>query len=339
MSATIHDTTDTQTSIPATMQAIVHDTYGTADVLHAATIAVPTIKDDEVLVRVHAAGVDRGTVHMTTGKPYAMRAVTGLRRPKNRVAGFDLSGVVVAVGAGVTRFAVGDEVFGIGRGSFAEYAAAKETKLAAKPKRLSFELAAALPVSGLTAIAALSDRIDGGQKVLVIGASGGVGSYVVQIAKAAGAEVTGVCSTSKVDLVRSLGADHVVDYEKDDFAAHGMRHDLIIDIGGSSPRKKLRSAVERRGTIAFVGGEGAGQLTGMGRQLRAAMLSPFVPDRSVLVMAKEHFSGLEQLVELVDSGDLTPSIGHTYALADAAAAVAAVDAGQARGKLVITIRT
>lgn len=338
MSVTKSDSIVTEPmSIPATMQAVVQDTYGSADVLHAGTIAVPRIEDDEVLVRVHAAGVDRGTVHMTTGKPYAMRAVTGLRRPKRRIAGFDLAGVVVALGAKVTRFSVGDEVFGIGRGSFAEYAAAKEIKLAAKPRRLSFDQAAAVPVSGLTAIGAVTGRIEVGQKVLIIGASGGVGSYAVQIAKAMGAEVTGVSSASKAELVRSLGADHVIDYETDDYAAHGKRYDLILDIGGNSPRKKLRSVVERTGTIAFVGGEGAGQFTGMGRQLRAVLLSPLVPERNVLVMAKEHFAGLEQLAELIDAGDVTPSIGQTFALADAPVAVAMVDAGQARGKLVIRV--
>ena len=341
MSTTVNDAAVTGITIPVTMQAVVQDTYGSADVLHTKTIAVPEIKDDEVLVRVHAAGVDRGTVHMTTGKPYAMRAVTGLRRPKRRVAGFDLSGTVVGVGSKVTRFSVGDEVFGIGRGSFAEYAAAKETKLAAKPPRLTFEQAAAVPVSGLTAIGAVREvgKIEAGQKVLIIGASGGVGSYAVQLAKAVGAEVTGVCSTSKVELVRSLGADHVIDYEQSDYAAGGKRYDVIINIGGNSPRPKIRGVIERKGTIVLVGAEGAGQFTGMGRAFKMAMLSPFVPDRALLLIAKEHFSGLEQLAEIIDAGQVTPSVGRTFALEDASTAVGMVDAGKARGKYVIAIRS
>ena len=216
------------------MRAIIQTEYGTADVLRVADIARPVIGANEVLVKVRAAGLDRGTWHLMAGKPYAARLVVGLRAPKNPVAGLDVAGVVVAVGAEVTRFQPGDEVFGVGKGSFAEFAAARESKLAAKPSNLTFEQAAAVPVSGMTALRGLTDvgRLQAGQTVLIIGASGGVGSYAVQIAKALGAEVTGVCSTSKLDLVRSIGADHVVDYSQDDF-------DAIADQLNTRPRQTL----------------------------------------------------------------------------------------------------
>ena len=227
------------------MRAIVQKEYGTADVLAMAEIERPVIQANEVLVQVHAAGLDRGTWHLMAGMPYAARLVAGLRAPKNPVPGLDVAGVVVPVGSEVTRFQPGDEVFGVSKGSFAEFAAAREDKLAHKPSRLSFEQAAAVPVSGMTALRGLCDvgRLQAGQKVLIVGASGGVGSYAVQIAKALGAEVTGVCSTSKLDLVRSIGADHVVDYSQDDFADGDTRYDLILDIGGNSSLARLRHAL------------------------------------------------------------------------------------------------
>src|SRR4051794_910203 len=220
----------------ATMRAIVQDRYGTFDVLTPAAIARPEPGEHEVLLRVRAAGLDRGTWHLMTGQPYLMRVIGfGLRRPKNRVPGLDVAGTVEAVGPSVTRFAVGDEVYGVARGSYAEYATAHEDKLARKPANLSFEQAAVVPVSGLIAQRGLVDvgRLQPGQSVLITGASGGVGSYAVQFAKALGAEVTAVSSTSKADLVRSLGADHVVDYTREDFAAAGRRYDLILDIAGN----------------------------------------------------------------------------------------------------------
>jgi NADPH:quinone reductase-like Zn-dependent oxidoreductase len=207
------------------MQAVVQDRYGAVDVLRHERIALPDPGDQEVLVRVRAAGLDRGTWHLMTGKPYLMRiAGIGFRGPKDRVPGRDLAGTVSAVGSGVTGFAVGDGVYGVGRGSFAEYAVARADKLARKPVSLSFEQAAVVPISGATALQALTDhgRLEPGQRVLVIGASGGVGSYAVQIAKALGAEVTGVARTAKLDLVRSFGADHVLDYTRDDFAGTGQ---------------------------------------------------------------------------------------------------------------------
>ena len=238
------------------------------------------IGDDEVLVRVHAAGVDQGVWHVMAGLPYPIRlAGYGIRAPKNPVPGADLAGVVEAVGKDVTRFQPGDEVFGIGKGSFAEYARAREDKLAPKPANLSFEQAAAVAISGLTALQGLRDHgnVRPGQKVLIIGASGGVGTYAVQMAKAFGAEVTGVCSTAKVDLVRSIGADHVIDYTREDFAEGKQRYDVILDIGGNSSLSRLRRALTPKGTLVIVGGETGGRwLGGFDRQLRARLLSPFV---------------------------------------------------------------
>ncbi len=233
-------------SPPQRMRAVVQHEYGSADVLRVAEIDRPTIRADEVLIRVHAAGLDRGTWHFMAGMPYLFRLMgPGFRKPKNPVLGLDVAGTVVAVGAEVTRFGVGDEVFGISKGSFAEYAAAREDKLARKPANLTFDQAAVLPVSGLTALQSLLDvgRVEAGQHVLIVGASGGVGTYAVQIARASGAEVTGVCSTAKVDLVRSIGADHVLDYTRDDFATGPQRYDLILDIGGNSPLPRLRRAL------------------------------------------------------------------------------------------------
>lgn len=323
-----------------TMRAITQDRYGSAEVLRPARLPIPVIEDDEVLVRVHAAGVDRGTWHLMAGKPYLMRVMGfGFRGPKNTVPGLDVAGTVVSVGSSVTRFAVGDEVLGISSGAFAEYAPAKESKVILKPAGLSFEQAAAVPVSGLTAYQALhgAGRLVSGQKVLVVGASGGVGSYAVQFAKAQGAEVTGVSSTSKVDLVRSLGADHVIDYTQEDFFERPERYDLILDIGGNTSRRRLRRALTPTGTIVFVGGEDGGSLTGMGRQLRAAALSPFVRQRYALLVAKEYYSDLERICALIETGEVVPSVERTYPLADVPVAVAALAAGGVRGKVVITL--
>ena len=231
------------------MRAITQDTYGSSETWRLTDIERPEIDAHEVLVRVHAAGLDRGTWHSMTGRPYLMRIMGfGLRAPKNRVPGLAVAGTVERVGATVTRFAVGDEVFGVSRGSFAEYAAAREDKLARKPSDLTFEQAAAVPISATTAIQGLrAGRIEAGQEVLIIGASGGVGTYAVQLAKAFGAEVTGVCSTAKVGLVRSLGADHVIDYTKDDFMDGSSHYDLILDIGGNTRLSHLRRPSLPRG--------------------------------------------------------------------------------------------
>jgi NADPH:quinone reductase-like Zn-dependent oxidoreductase len=332
-------TTTTQ-STTTTMRAIAQDRYGDADVLRATTLPLPRdLRDDEVLVQVHAAGLDRGTWHLMTGTPYAVRLVMGLRRPRQPVPGLDLSGTVVAVGAAVTRFVAGDEVFGIGSGTFAEYAVARQGKLARKPGALTHEQAATVAVSALTALQAVTDiaAVQPGQRVLVTGASGGVGSYAVQIAVAAGAEVTGVCSAAKADLVRSLGATHVLDYATDDLAAVPDRYDAIIDIAGNTSLSRLRRALTPTGTAVLVGGEGAGQITGMGRQLRGLVVSLFSRQRLALRAPKENATDLERLRALIDAGQVIPSLGATYPLASAADAMRDLVAGRVRGKAAITI--
>ena len=323
------------------MRAIVQDSYGSVDVLRLAEIDTPDIAANEVLVQVRAAGMDRGTWHWLTGKPYLMRIMGfGFRRPKNPVLGLDVAGTVVAVGADVTRFQVGDEVFGISRGSYAEYAAAREDKLTSKPAGLSFEQAAVVPISGGTAIQGLRDagRIEAGQRVLIIGASGGVGTYAVQLAKALGAEVTGVASTAKLELVRSLGADDVIDYTREDFADGTRRYDLILDIGGNSRLSRLRRALAPKGTLVIVGGEEGGDVTGgFGRQLRAVALSPFVGQRLTMLASKEHYTHVEAVTRFIETGQVAPSVDRTYPLAEVPDAMRHLEAGHARGKIAITI--
>jgi NADPH:quinone reductase-like Zn-dependent oxidoreductase len=325
----------------ATMKAIVQDRYGPPDVLRLAEIDRPDIEANEVLVKTRAAGMDRGTWHVLTGQPYLIRIMGfGFRAPKNRVPGLDVAGTVVAIGSDVTRFQAGDEVFGMSRGSFAEYAAAREDKLARKPTNLSFELAAVVPISGGTAIQALRDagHVEAGQKVLIIGASGGVGTYAVQLAKAFGAEVTGVCSTEKVDLVRSLGADHVIDYRRDDFAHGSERYDLILDIGGNSRLSRLRGALAPKGALVIVGGEAGGKWTGgFGRQIRALALSPFVSQRLTMLASKERSTDLDALRPYIEAGQVVPTVDRAYPLAEVPDAVRRLAAGQVRGKIVITI--
>jgi NADPH:quinone reductase-like Zn-dependent oxidoreductase len=297
------------------------------------------LRDDEVLVRVHAAGLDRGTWHLMTGTPYAVRLAMGLRRPRQPVPGLDLSGTVAEVGAAVTTFAPGDEVFGIGSGTFAEYAVARAAKLALKPAALTHDRAATVPVSGITALQAVSDlaKVQPGQRVLVTGASGGVGSFAVQLAVAAGAEVTGVSSAAKADLVRSLGAAHVLDYAHDDFAAVADRYDVIIDIAGNASLGRLRKALTARGTAVLVGGEDAGRITGMSRQLRAVVVSLFVSQRLTMRVPKESTADLERLAALIEEGQVTPSVGATYPLAEVPEAMRQLVAGNARGKTAITV--
>ncbi len=323
------------------MKAITQQTYGSADVLELRHVERPQVAPDEVLVRVRAAGVDRGVWHLMTGLPYPLRlAGYGLRAPKNPVPGMDVAGVVEAVGAEVTRFRPGDEVFGIGKGTFAELARAAEAKLAPKPANLTFEQAAAVAISGLTALQGLRDhaRLRPGQRVLVIGASGGVGSFAVQLAKAFGAEVTGVASTAKVDLVRSLGADHVLDYTREDFADGTRRYDVVLDIGGSSSLTRLRRALTPTGTLVIAGGEGGGRwLGGTDRQLRAMALSPFVGQRLTSFVSKEGHEDMLVLAGLVESGKVTPAVDRTYGLDEAPDAVRYVEQGRARGKVVVTV--
>jgi NADPH:quinone reductase-like Zn-dependent oxidoreductase len=324
-----------------TMKAIVQDTYGSADVLELRDIDKPEIADDEVLVRVHAAGVDRGVWHVMTGLPYPIRlAGYGLRAPKTPVLGMDVAGVVEAVGSEVTRFEPGDDMFGIAKGAYAEYAPALERKLAPKPANLSFEQAAVVAVSGLTALQGLRDhgKVRPGQKVLIIGASGGVGTYAVQLAKAFGAEVTGVCSTTKVDLVRSIGADHIIDYTHDDFAEGGQRYNSILDIGGNSSLSRLRRALAPKGTLVIVGGETDGRwLGGTDRQLRALLLSPFVGQKLGTFVSRENHEDMIVLKEFIESGKVTPVIDRTYPLSEAPEAIRYLQQGHARGKVVIAV--
>jgi NADPH:quinone reductase-like Zn-dependent oxidoreductase len=328
-----------------TMRAIVQHRYGTVpeEVLRLERIARPRPAAGEVLIQVRAAGVDRGTWHLMAGQPYLMRLGFGFRGPRNRVPGLDVAGTVVATGPEVTMFAAGDEVFGIARGSFAEYAVAREAKLARKPAALSFAQAAALAVSGLTALQGLRDagHVQTGQKVLVIGASGGVGGYAVQLAKVFGAEVTGVCSTAKTGLVRAIGADHVIDYTQADFADGHERYDLILDIGGNTPLSRLRRALTPRGTLVIAGGEGAkgqaAQWIGIGRQLRAVALSPLIRQRLTMFVSTHRRQDLETLRQLTESGQVTPVVEQTCPLTEVPRAIRRLHAGQVRGKLAITI--
>jgi NADPH:quinone reductase-like Zn-dependent oxidoreductase len=324
----------------STMAAMVQDAYGDAGVLRSERIARPEAAEHEVLIQVHAAGLDRGTWHLMTGKPYLMRiAGLGLRRPKDRVPGRDVAGTVAAVGSAVTKFAVGDEVYGVGRGAFAQYAVAVESKLARKPASLSFEQAAVVPISAGTALQAVDHgRIQAGQRVLVIGASGGVGSYAVQLAKAFGAEVTGVAGPAKLDLVRSLGADRVLDYTRDDYADGTHHYDLILDIGGNPKLSRLRRALTPKGTVVLVGGEHGGNLTGgMNRSLRAVLLSPLVGQRLAWFIANVRAGDLERLNEFIEAGGITPSIDRAYPLEQVPDAMRHLASGQVRGKAVITI--
>jgi NADPH:quinone reductase-like Zn-dependent oxidoreductase len=325
--------------MPTTMKAIVQEIYGSADVLELRDVDRPTPAAGEVLVRVHAAGVSRGDVHLMKGEPYLVRAAVGIRRPKNRVLGLDVAGTVVAIGADVARFAVGDEVFGIARGSFAEYAVAREDKLVHKPSSLTFTQAAVMPISGLTALRAIDAAgVHAGQSVLVVGASGGVGTFAVQLAAAAGATVTGVASGAKAQLVRDLGAADVIDYTHEDFADGSRSFDVMLDIGGATPLARLRRALTGTGTLVIVGGEnGATWSPGLGRQLHAMLLNPFVSQRLTMVMNKEHYSGLERLAAHAVDGELASFMDKPFELSSTADAVRHLVAGKARGKVVITV--
>lgn len=324
---------------PSRMRAVIQRAYGSSDVLGLDEVDVPIPGEREVLVQVHAAGLDRGTWHIMTGEPLVARLALGLRRPKRQVPGLDLAGVVVAIGSGVTEFAVGDAVFGIGQGSYAEYAVARVDKLVHKPARLSFVEAAAVPVSGLTAIQVVLDagNLQAGQRVLILGASGGVGSFATQIACTTGVHVTAVASTAKLDLVRSLGADVVLDYTRDDVLVGGP-YDLIVDIGGHRSLRSLRQALTRNGTLVIVGAEGGGKVLGIGRQLRAVAQSPFVLQTVKMLVASENARDLRRLATLLESGQVTPVVERTWPLAEVAAAMHHLETGQARGKLVLLPR-
>jgi NADPH:quinone reductase-like Zn-dependent oxidoreductase len=339
MNTATHDRPSQET---ATMQAMVQDSYGEAgDVLRLEETARPVISDGEVLLSVHAAGVDRGVWHLMTGLPYPVRlAGYGVRAPKTRIRGREVAGRVEAIGKDVTTFQVGDEVFGIAEGAFAGYASAQPGKLAHRPDNLTAVQAAAVSVSALTALQAVRDHghVHHGQKVLVIGASGGVGTFAVQIAKAYGAEVTGVCSTTKMDLVESIGADYVIDYTRAGIADEAHRYDVILDTGGNRPLRQLRGALTPRGTLVIVGGETGGRwLGGFDRGLRASVLSRFVRQQLATFMCSENASDLLVLTEFITSGKVTPVIDKTYPLSQAPNAIRYMQEGHARGKVVITI--
>jgi len=326
------------------MAAVVQEEYGSApeEVLRIAGVARPTFANDEVLVRVRAASVDRGTWHVMAGLPYPIRlAGFGFRRPKALNPGRSVAGIVEAVGADLAGFEPGDEVFGVcDGGSFAEYASARGDKLATKPANLSFEQAAAVPISALTALQAVRDKaqVTSGQKVLIVGASGGVGTFAVQIAKGFGAEVTGVCSPAKVDLVRSIGADHVIDYTTDDIADGEQRYDAILNIGGNRPLSQLRRALTHTGTLVIVGGETDGRwLGGSDRQVRAILLSKLVSQTLGTFVASENADDLATLRDLVEARKVTAVIDRTYPLSETAAAIRYVQHGHARGKVVIAV--
>ena len=323
------------------MKAIVQRVYGSADVLEFADIDKPIIGDNDVLVRVAAAGLHVGDWHVMTGRPYLLRIIGfGVRVPKVRVRGIDVAGTVEAVGRKVVEFRPGDEVFGTCDGAFAEYAKAPEGNLSLKPLNLTFEQAAAVPTSGFAALQALRDRgeVKLGQKVLVVGATGGVGAFAVQLAQAFGAEVTGVCSTEKVDWLRSLGIDHVIDYRKEDFAQSDRRYDLVLDVGGSRSLSDLRRVLSPQGILVMVGGEGGDKvLGGTAKWIRGLLLSPFTAQRLRPLATVPNKKDLLLLKEFAESGRLTPAIDRTFALNATADAFRYLEKGEGRGKVVISV--
>jgi NADPH:quinone reductase-like Zn-dependent oxidoreductase len=344
MSATSEDTgPQIAMAREATMKAIVQDAYGAEDVLEYRDIDRPAPKDAEVLVRVRAAGLDRGVWHVMTGLPYLIRVVVptmGLGRPKVPVRGMDLAGQVEAVGSRVTRFRPGAAVFGWTDGSYAEYASVPEDQLVPMPANLDFEQAAAVPISGLAALQGLRDvgEIQAGQKVLVVGAAGGVGSFAVQLAKAFGAHVTGVGSTTQLDLIRSLGADQVVDYTRDDVTDRSRHWDLILDTAGHRSLSRLRRALTPRGTLVIVGSEVRGRwMGGFDRNLRAVALSRLVGQRLRMLSSTPRQGDLQTLRELIEAGKVTPVVDRAFPLPETPAAIRHLLRGHGRGKIVITV--
>jgi NADPH:quinone reductase-like Zn-dependent oxidoreductase len=324
-----------------TMKAIVQDSYGSTEMLELREIDRHTPTDNEVLVQVRAAGLHRGDWHVMTGLPYLIRVVVpslGLRKPKVPVRGMNVAGTVEAVGPDVTRFRPGDTVFGWCNGSFAEYAVAPEVQLAAKPANLSFEQAGVVPISGFAALQGLRDvgGIQAGQRVLVIGAAGGVGSFAVQLAKAFGAQVTGVASTTQLDLVRSIGADAVIDYTRQDITDGTRRFDLILDCAGRRSLSQLRRALTPKGTLVIVGGEGGGRwMGGFTRNLRAPVLSRFVGQRLRMLASKERPEDLQALRELLEAGKVTPLIDRAFPLRKVPEAIRQMVEGRGRGGMIV----
>ena len=326
------------------MKAIVQDKYGSPDVLELQQIGKPVVKDGEVLVRVQAASAHAGDGHVMRGLPYLLRLIArsagfGLLRPKHRVRGMDVAGHVEAVGKDVKKFAPGDEVFGWCSGAFAEYVAVSEDALVLKPANLTFEQAATVPTSAFGALQGLRDRgqIQPGQKVLIIGASGGVGTFAVQIAKSFGADVTGVCSTSNVEMVRAIGADQVIDYTREDFARTGQRYDLILDTVGKGSLSDCRRALTRKGTLVLVAGSGGRWFGGVGRWMRALLLSPFVGQKLGPLSSKPRKEDLQFVKELIEEGKVAPVIDGTYPLSETAEAIRHIEEGHTQGKVVITV--
>jgi NADPH:quinone reductase-like Zn-dependent oxidoreductase len=321
------------------VQAIVQDRYGPIEVLESKDIDKPVLGDSDVLVRVRAAGLHIGDVFSVRGSPFPVRLMTGLRRPKYGVPGFDMAGEVESVGANVTMFRPGDAVFGVANGTCAEYARAAEDKLASKPADLTFEEAAAIPTSGLAALHGLRDagKLRPGQRVLVNGASGGVGTFAVQIAKAFGAEVTGVCSTRNVELVRSIGTDHVIDYTRDDFTQGGPRYDLIFDCVENRSLSEVRRALRPGGILVLNSGTGAQGLRMLVRLVRPLLLSPFVGHKMRRYLSRPNQADLAILKTLVELGKLSSVLDRTYPLAETPAALRHIATGHARGKVVIAI--
>lgn len=321
------------------MRAIVQDRYGSADVLQLREIERPRPRANEVLVRVEAAGIDFGVWHLMAGVPYAVRLAMGLRRPRNPVRGIELAGVVEEVGAEVRAFKPGDEVFGVGEGAFAEYARAEPSRLVAKPSNLSFEQAAAVPVSATTAlVGARAADLGTGKTVLITGAGGGVGSYAVQIARALGAEVTAVCSAAKQAFVSDLGAAHVIDYTREDFTAAGRQYDAIIDLAGHRSVSALRRALKPTGTLVILGGEGGGQWLGMGRQVWSRIVGLAVRQKFRSPLGLVNQKDLLVLKEMLESGRLRSTLERRYPLSEVPAAVQALAEGHSRGKSVVEIR-
>jgi NADPH:quinone reductase-like Zn-dependent oxidoreductase len=323
------------------MKAITHDRYGEADVLRFKDVEAPVPGENEILLRVHAAGCGPDVWHLMTGLPMFARLAVGLRRPKIGVPGWDVAGRVEEVGSAVTGIHASEEVMGTVEGSFAELAIARPDKLVPKPARLTFEQAAAVPIAGVTALQALRDvgEVKPGQRALIIGAAGGVGTFAVQIAKAFGAEVTGVCSSSKAELVRSIGADEVIDYTREDFTDGSRRWDLIVDMAGRRPVLQLRRALTPRGTLVIVGGDGGGNWTGgfFRGVFRAPFLSLFVGQTLRGLNAKQNREDLQTVAELIEAGKVTPVIDRTYPLVEAPQAIRYLEQGHPRGKIVITV--
>lgn len=321
-------------STPKLMKAIVINAYGSPDVLEFKEVAAPAIKEDEVLVRVHAASLNAGNLFALRGSPWLIRFSVGLTRPKDYILGWDLAGRVEAVGSRVTRFKPGDEVFGAGIGTLAEYAHIAEHKLAPVPANLTFEQAAAVPTAAVAALLGLRDagKVQPGQKVLINGASGGVGTFAVQIAKAFGAEVTGVCSTRNVDLVRSIGADHVIDYTREDFTRNGRRYDLILDNVASRSFADLRRALAPQGKIIPNSGH-----AGMGYVFKAFALPLVMRQHESMYVAVPDSRNLALLKDLIEAGKIAPVIDRTYPLSETPAAFRYLVQEHARGKVVITV--